>query len=334
MPEDLETEQRSYVLDDFQSGEQHELNDELTDLLKGLRGFFNDCPLWICINGSLYSSFYDSLFAKREHILPDCPALLLIDSPGGEARTAYQVARLFNRRGGFTVLIPRFAKSAATLLSLGAQMIYMGLDAELGPLDAQLRDTEREDVMSALDEVHSLERLNAAALEVFDQTMHLLLPRTGKRVDSLLPLALDYTANILKPLIENIDAVHFTRMSRILRVAEQYAVRLLSANRVYNEESASRIAGRLVEMYSEHGFVIDSHEARNIGLRVEELPQELSNIFDSLIPYLNTGQPLIGQFMEITNESNKISPQQGETPADESEHAECSRDGHRSIEEE
>jgi len=332
MPEDLIQEGERYLLDDFISGKSRALNDELTDILNEIRCVFNNCPLWLCLNGTLYPPFYDSLFGKREQILPDCPALLLIDSPGGEARTAYQAARLFNRRGGFKALVPRYAKSAATLLALGAQEIYMGLDAELGPLDAQLRDSEREDVMSALDEVHSLERLNAAALEVFDQTMHLLLPRTGKRVDSLLPLSLEYTASILKPLIENIDAVHYTRMSRVLRVAEQYAIRLLSANHKYTDEDASRIAGRLVEKYSEHGFVIDTDEARDIGLMVLDLPQKLSSIFDSLIPHLSTGEPLIGHFKEIENERPEISSPQGENLTDESEHAECSRDGHRSVE--
>ena len=332
MPESLGEEQKAFLLDDFMSGETRELNKELVELLKNLRKVFNNCPLWMCVNGDLYPSFYNSIFRRRAHILPTCPALILIDSPGGLAKTSFQVARLFNRRGGFIALIPRSAKSAATLLSLGAEEIYMGLDAELGPLDAQYSDSDREDVMSALDEVHSLERLNAAAMEVFDQTMQLLLPRTGKRVDYLLPISLDYTASILKPLVENIDAVNYTRMSRVLRVAEQYAVRLLSANHRYSPEEASNIARRLVEMYSEHGFVIDSDEARGIGLKIQTLPQELSEIFEALIPHFGTGEPLIGQFKEIESEPNEISSQQGESVADEAELAERSRDGHRSIE--
>lgn len=332
MPENFGEEERTFLLDDFLSGETRALNRELEEILAELREIFDNCPLWLCVNSSLYPPFYDSLFSNREYIQQDCPALLLIDSPGGEARTAYQVARLFDRRGGFIALIPRFAKSAATLLSLGAQKIYMGLDAELGPLDAQLPDSEREDVMSALDEVHSLERLNAAAMEVFDQTMHLLLPRTGKRIDSLLPLSLDYTANILKPLIENIDAIHYTRMSRILRVAEQYAVRLLSAKHKYSHANANKIASSLVEMYSEHGFVIDSDEARDIGLKIQASPPRLEELFEALIPHFSTGEPLIGQFKEIESEPHEIPSQQGESIADGTELSERSRDGHRSIE--
>jgi len=47
--------------------------------------------------------------------------------------------------------VPRYAKSAATLLALGADRILLGKFAEIGPLDAQFDDPEREYRLSALD---------------------------------------------------------------------------------------------------------------------------------------------------------------------------------------
>ena len=77
--------------------------------------------------------------------------------------------------------------SAATLLTLGADGILMGPDASLGPLDAQIFDIETEMYGSVLNEVQALERLRAYALESVDETMQLLVTRTGKRVETLLP---------------------------------------------------------------------------------------------------------------------------------------------------
>lgn len=145
------------------------------------------------INGYLYRAF---LSAKAD--LPENkPIALLIDSPGGYAKTAYQLAMLFRYRcGGFTTIVPRYAKSAATLLSLGADIIIMGEYAELGPLDVQRYDPERENVTSALDEVKSLHSLHAFAMESLDESMTFLASRTGKKIDTLLPYMLKFITDI------------------------------------------------------------------------------------------------------------------------------------------
>ena len=73
--------------------------------------------------------------------------------------------RLFQRRTDeFYTVVPIYAKSAATLMVLGGKEIVMGMEAELGPLDVQLYDEDKDDFDSALNAVQSLERLNAYAL--------------------------------------------------------------------------------------------------------------------------------------------------------------------------
>jgi len=79
---------------------------------------------------------------------------LVIDSAGGKANAAYELATLLRRHcGGFVAVVPRRAKSAATLLALGADKIFMNENAELGPLDVQIWDPDREESLSGLDEV-------------------------------------------------------------------------------------------------------------------------------------------------------------------------------------
>ena len=330
--------QKQYIADIY-PGKKQELDDELICLLCKLQCLCENLPLWLFLHEDqipLSYEFQHEFLEKKSQISSEKPALLLIDSPGGDARAAYQIARLFNRRAGFIALIPRYAKSAATLLALGAHYIYMGLDAELGPLDAQLRDVEREGIISALDEVHALERLNAAALEVFDQTMRLVVGRTGKKIESVLPNTLEYTANFIRPLIENIDAVHYTQMARVLRVSEEYAIRLLSSNSKHTEGEARSIAGHLVEQYPEHGFVIDSNEAKEIGLKIQRPSEELNQIFDALIPKLNNGLTLLGQFKEMNDddETQTSSAESDAAPTSgESRHSERGGNSDSNVEE-
>ena len=159
----------------------------------------------------------------------------------------------------------------------------MHSDAELGPIDAQILDPERERRASALDEVQSLERLHAQALNLVDATMYLLIQRTPKRTDVLIPIVLNYVAQTMRPLFEKIDTVHFTAMSRTLKVAEAYALRLLARK---NPDTAKRIAEMLVYDYPDHGFIIDYDEAKEIGLGVEQMTGKLASIVEAMYPNL------------------------------------------------
>ena len=161
----------------------------------------------------------------------------------------------------------------------------MHADAELGPIDAQVEDPDRERTASALDEVQSLERLHAQALNLLDSTMMLLMGRTKKRTDVLLPFVLRYVSDTMRPLFEKIDTVHFTGMSRTLKVAEAYAVRLLS--RRHEGVEANQIAEKLVYSYPDHSFVIDYAEARSIGLEVELMEGNVAALADRLRLHLD-----------------------------------------------
>lgn len=157
--------------------------------------------------------------------------------------------------------------------------MILGENAELGPLDVQVWDADREGIRSALDEVQALQRLHAFALEAFDSTMILLALRSGKAYEKLMPIAFQYSTEMMRPLLEKIDTVHFSQASRQLKEAEEYAVRLL---RPRCGAQCERIASDLVEKYPEHGFPIDSDELTRLGIppsipdeKLEEILQEL-----------------------------------------------------------
>lgn len=134
---------------------------------------------------------------------------LLVDSGGGIAEIAYRISRLLQRQcRGFTAIIPRVAKSAATLMVLGANDIIMGDDAELGPLDAQYLDFDIEEaVVSALDTVQAVERLEENASQVAVNMLEYLKQTTRKSYNTLIEDALHFAADITRPLFESVDAV-------------------------------------------------------------------------------------------------------------------------------
>lgn len=65
---------------------------------------------------------------------------LILNSPGGDALAAERIIQLCRSysSGNFEVLIPKAAKSAATMIALGAKRILMAETAELGPIDPQV----------------------------------------------------------------------------------------------------------------------------------------------------------------------------------------------------
>lgn len=245
-------------------------------------------PVWLLIQSQpsfIDETVVEQFLAQRAHLPKDQPIALLIDSPGGYARSAYMLAKLLDEKcGGFVAVVPRFAKSAATLLTLGGRKIILGKHAELGPLDVQIFDAEYEDFRSGLDQVQSVERLHAAALESVDQTLILWSTRTNKKLETLLPTACHFVSELMQPLFDKIDTVTYTQKSRQLKEAEEYAIRLLEGK--YRPEKAKEIARLLVEQYPEHGFIIDAKEAGKIGLNLTVPDDELQEIFDTMRPYL------------------------------------------------
>jgi len=292
-------------------GVSHSLDEPFVKTIQDLEASLG-VPLWLYIHDQGGDSKLDEVsaevqklfWASRTLMEPNKPIALLIDSPGGYSKAAYQTAMCIRRRcGSFKAVIPRYAKSAATLLALGASDIILNTDAELGPLDVQIFDAEREEWASALDEVQSVERLHASALSLVDQTMLFLLTRTGKKVDTTIPQTLKFVSDMMRPMFESIDVVHFTQRARALKVTEDYAVRLLRP--VYPRDEAERIASRLVSAYSEHGFVIDAEEAEDFGgqdvraqIKTVKPTSDQASLMDSLVPILGQ-QTILGRLQEV-----------------------------------
>ena len=106
--------------------------------------------------------------------------VLIINSPGGDALAAERIVNICRSfsKGGFSAIVPKMAKSAATMVCFGAKKIIMSKTSELGPIDPQIpiRD-DRGNVYKYL-----------AAHEVLESYQELMTKanRTTRRVEPYL----------------------------------------------------------------------------------------------------------------------------------------------------
>jgi len=161
--------------------------------------------------------------------------LLIIHSRGGRIEPAYVIGKTLKRLSAkkFSVAVPRKAKSAATLISLGADEIHMGMISELGPIDPQIGDMPALALENALEVIADMAERYPAASDML-----------GKYISDQAPLrVLGY-------------------LKRVTESASQYAERLLAGKTVGENHTIASVADHLVNHYKDHSFVIDAEEAR------------------------------------------------------------------------
>jgi hypothetical protein len=161
---------------------------------------------------------------------------LFLVSRGGQIEPAYLISKICKKYANlcFSVAIPRIAKSAATLIALGADQIHMGMLGELGPIDPQVGDLPALGVKRALQTIAGVCEEYPGSSTAFAQYM------------------------AKKLTIEQIGYCE-----RVSESAVQYAERLLG-KRTTLSGRAGKIAKQLVYEYKDHGFVIDVEEARTL----------------------------------------------------------------------
>lgn len=174
--------------------------------------------------------------------------LLIIHSNGGSIEPAYLISKICKEIAGkFIVTIPRKAKSAATLLSLGADEIHMGPVSQLGPIDPQVDGRPALGLGNALEYLARLVTKYPKSSEVF-----------------------------AKYLSFELDLKQLGYFERISESAVQYAERLLTDKELPDGLSANSVADELTYFFKDHGFVIDRKEAsKYLGKYIKEDTPEL-----------------------------------------------------------
>jgi hypothetical protein len=203
---------------------------------------------------------------------------LVLDTFGGSLDSAFKTMLFVSRFAKrLRVFVPRRAKSAGTLMAIGADELFMSPFAELGPLDTQIRDPRNPtDRVSALDCYQSVDYVRAFGLSTLSKTFRALAAEARALIplSQLVNTSADFSIGSIAPILTQVNALDFGGWGRTLRIGERYAQALLS--RVgYGEEESRAIANQLVYGYTHHPFPIDLNEATRIGLNASAMTEDL-----------------------------------------------------------
>ena len=204
--------------------------------------------------------------------------LLILLTFGGRAEAAYKSARLLqDHYKRFTVFIPRQCKSAGTILTIGAHDIIMSEFGELGPLDVQvLKQDEFFEMSSGAAVVSALEMLQEKSFSLFEKFMFEIKAKSAGAVTlrTSTDIAASMTVGLFKEIFQQIDPNYLGEMSRNMRIAYEYGMRLAG---IGQNIEADRI-NQLVYGYPNHEFVIDRREAKELFRHVREPDKNLDLI--------------------------------------------------------
>ncbi|MFI4991421.1 MAG: serine dehydrogenase [Solirubrobacterales bacterium] len=172
---------------------------------------------------------------------------LLLDTPGGDGETAIRVVRSAQARcRELTVIVPNQAKSAGTILLIGAHHVLMGPTSDLGPVDPQF--PTQKGLYSAKDLIAAVERAETT------------LAQNPDSYPLQVALLADFSAVMVQQarsaLDRSGDLVREALRSNPDRTAEEV------------DTLAKALREKLIDLPQDHGAVFGAKDAEEVGLPV------------------------------------------------------------------
>ena len=218
----------------------------------------------ILYNGATYRIGVELLVGQTDKRRRRTNALLILVTQGGDADSAYRIARwLQSHYEKFILFVSGYCKSAGTLVATGAHELVMSKYGELGPLDVQMsKRDELSESQSGLAVQDTLDTLQHHALETFVATL-LEIKRGSRGAVSLkmaTEIATSMTTGLFAPIYGQVDPLHVGESARAMNITSEYGERLLDvAGNIGKEE-----LGYIISGYPSHSFVIDRDEATQL----------------------------------------------------------------------
>jgi ClpP class serine protease len=183
---------------------------------------------------------------------------LMLNSPGGDANAAEKLLMMCRQRftQEFNVIVPDYAKSAATMIALGSDKIMMGYLAELGPIDPQLQTSAIPggEVIPARSFIDGLDMIRKKVKE------------GGDPVQMYLPMLSQIRPEVLAICQRAIDD------------ARAFAEKWLKNFMLKKDPKQAEAVAEMLSTgaaYKSHGKVIDFNEAKDVlRLNVERIEEK------------------------------------------------------------
>lgn len=179
---------------------------------------------------------------------------LFLSSPGGSGLAAERIINLCRQHSGtkeFYTIVPSRAKSAATMICMGASKIVMGPASELGPIDPQITITEGD------------KNKNFSVWTLVNSYKGLFTRATKSKGN-------------LEPYLQqlaNYDSREIAEFEREMELSEDIALRTLSAGMM--QGLSKKVIRKKIEIFltpkttKSHGRPIYADEAESCGLTIE-----------------------------------------------------------------
>lgn len=199
----------------------------------------------------------DMLQSVLQHIDVSKGLALMVSSPGGDGLAAERIVntcRAYSGTGDYWAIVPGRAKSAATIVCMGASKIFMAAPSELGPVDPQILRREQSGLKQ-----FSAYSLVSGYTKLFEDAVK--------------------AKGNLEPFIQQLqkyDIREINKYSDLIKLSESIAVKILKSGCMSAKSTAA--IKKAVEIFLDpkkgtisHSRSINREEARNCGLCIENL---------------------------------------------------------------
>lgn len=229
---------------------------------------------------------------------------LVLHTYGGDVYSSVRIMRILQSKfKKIIIIIPDYAYSSGTIMTLGGDEAWMAVDATLGPLDKPLEHPSDGTTISSLDVTQTLTNLasicSSTAAEIFTQLRQGSTEMKLPKVEAA-KIAYDTATKIIHPIIDKIDPFNLQRGFREAKIGLYYAIDMLISRMMKgNIRQAVDTSHKLVNDFPSHGYGIFRDEAQfTLKLNIHHL--ELLPEWKELEPKFNE---LKGKYTKIVDYS-------------------------------
>jgi hypothetical protein len=218
-------------------------------------------PLLYSMNRSISVTDVDALYDRLISIGEQPTIDVILFSRGGDPDEAYLIGTMLQEfaKQKLVVIVPRYAKSAATLVACAADEIVMLPSSELGPVDLVVEIPETRRPIPVL-----------SLLELVDMI--------GKMPKPIFP-GLATISDVVEKMLSKVPIAELGDYTRLTQHMTSLAEKLLSRRMFRDEHELARsVAERLCTGYKSHSAAISMTDAKELGLRLSEVSRDVQDI--------------------------------------------------------
>ena len=243
---------------------------------------------WSSRNGSVCHNDVAGFYEVLKHVGRQKKIFLFIKSSGGNGQAALRIVNLIRQYADEVIaIIPLECASAATMMSLGADEIQMGPLAYLTAVDTSLTHD-----LSPVDK-------NNYSVSVSQDELNRVLKLWRRE-------AKDGDSNPFSNLYSHIHPLVFGAIDRSSSLSIKICEEILSYH-LKEKKERTRISKCLNSEYPSHSYPIMLREAKQIGLKVSPLDEDLNDLLINLNElYSEMGQQAITDYDEQNYHDHEI----------------------------